>query len=91
MIEPFKHSDFRKHQEEWLDLPQATEDNYLHKRKRRSISIDLRPHLIYKATPQFFEDPVAKKNLVNLSPDPDSYINNTEWVDINRECFLSLH
>lgn len=85
MIEPFQHSSFKKHQENLLN--QDDKEDYL--RKKRSISYDLKPHLIYKANFQSFEKPINnnKNESIDINHDNDSYINNTEWIDIHRKFF----
>lgn len=97
LIEPFESTEFRVHQKAY-NLPQDSDDNKnaalegnsVHKRRRRNISIDLRPHLIFRAQPRTFDDPVEKPSSNSTYKTVGgTYENNTDWIDITRKCNLT--
>uniref|UniRef100_A0AC35GT07 Peptidase M12B domain-containing protein n=1 Tax=Panagrolaimus sp. PS1159 TaxID=55785 RepID=A0AC35GT07_9BILA len=102
LIEPFESTEFRVHQKAY-DLPQESDDkdgddknanfeggnNIRKRRRRRSISTDLKPHLIFRAQPRTFDEPIEKPTNVNNSSSYNNivektYENNTDWIDITR-------
>uniref|UniRef100_A0A7E4W1Q7 Peptidase M12B domain-containing protein n=1 Tax=Panagrellus redivivus TaxID=6233 RepID=A0A7E4W1Q7_PANRE len=96
MIEPIERKEYRNHQErtqqdlsadepdnsnETSNEEDTVDENSL--RRRRSLSIDLRPHLIFRAPRQSFEHPISDHS-TNETVDDYTYENTTEWVDTNR-------
>ena len=94
LIEPFKSTEFRNHQKaisedsDEKDFEEIETNGVRKRRRRRSISVDMQPHLIFRAQPRSFDEPIEKSK-INISQtfNEDTYENNTEWIDITRKFY----